>query len=142
MADVGALGVDAARCRTLSPPDLRPAREAPPTTSALAPPPPRGVPAENGEDGRTADATPDSAPGPPRQADDEPPVPSAERARRAARATSVAEPAVSAAYAEPLAQAVELARARWLLAAAAAAAAEGAGGGRRDGRGVVRRAGS
>ena len=127
MADIGALGVSAALLLTAVEGTDLPSIAGGAAGRTLAPPPPRGVPAENGEDGEDADATPTSPPGPPRFADDEP-LWSARNARAASyvATVSVAE-AVSAAYGEPLAEAVELARARWLLAAAAAAAPKARG---------------
>ena len=141
MADIGALGVSAALLLTAVEGTDLPSIAGGAAGRTLAPPPPRGVPAENGEDGEDADATPTSPPDRRGFADDEP-LWSARNARAASyvATVSVAE-AVSAAYGEPLAEAVELARARWLLAAAAAAAPKARGCGRRDGRGVLRRGG-
>ena len=127
MADIGALGVSAALLLTAVEGTDLPSIAGGAAGRTLAPPPPRGVPAENGEDAEDADATPTSPPGPPRFADEEP-LWSARNARAASYVATVpVAEAVSAAYGEPLAEAVELARARWLLAAAAAAAPKARG---------------
>ena len=125
MADIGALGASAALLLTAVEGTDLPSIAGGAAGRTLAPPPPRGVPAENGEDAEDADATPTARTS--RFADEEP-LWSARNARAASyvATVSVAE-AVSAAYGEPLAEAVELARARWLLAAAAAAAPKARG---------------